>query len=86
MVEKNIVISNKEGIHSSVVSRFISYVYKFKCDIEIVKGTKHANAKSLLSLLMLDVNYGDEITVKVSGLDEQNVLEKVLNYIAESMG
>ena len=83
MVEGNVVIPNKTGMHARASAEFISFVYRFDCDIKIVKENKIANAKSILNLIMLSLNYGSEITVRVTGHNEEEVLEKVIKYISE---
>ena len=83
MVEKNIVISNKMGMHARASAQFIAYIQKFHCDIYLVKGEQIANAKSILNLIMLSLNFGTEVTVRVSGENEDEVLKKVTKYISE---
>jgi len=83
MVENSVVISNKMGMHARASAQFISYVQKFDCDIHLVKGEQIANAKSILNLIMLSLNFGTEVIVRVSGNNEEEVLKKVIKYISE---
>lgn len=83
MIERNVVIPNETGMHARASAEFISFVYRFNCDIFIIKGTQVANAKSILNLIMLSLNHGTEVTIRVSGENEEDVLEKVINYISE---
>ena len=81
MVERNVVIANKLGMHARASAQFVSFVYRFKCDITLIKDNRKANAKSILNLLMLSLNCGSEVTVRVEGADEEAVLDSVINYI-----
>jgi Phosphotransferase System HPr (HPr) Family len=81
VVERNVTILNKLGMHARASSKFVSFVYKFKCDITIIKDNKQANAKSILNLLMMSLNCGSEVTIRVEGQDEEEVLNNVINYI-----
>ena len=81
LVERNVTIVNKLGMHARASAQFVSFVYRFKCDITLIKDDKKANAKSILNLLMMGLNCGSEVTVRVEGLNEEEVLESVINYI-----
>ncbi|MGE4214574.1 MAG: HPr family phosphocarrier protein [Anaerotignaceae bacterium] len=81
MVERNVTIANKLGMHTRASAQFVSFVYRFKCDITLIKDNKKANAKSILNLLMMSLNCGSEVTVRVEGVDEETVLDAVINYI-----
>lgn len=81
MVERNVIIGNKLGMHARASAQFVSFVYRFKCDITLIKDNRKANAKSILNLLMLSLNCGSEVTVRVEGADEEEVLNSVVNYI-----
>ena len=81
MVEGRAVIVNEAGLHARSASQFISYVNQYKCNISFIKEDKIANAKSILNVLLLGLNQGSEVTVRVEGQDEQRVLHEVLEYI-----
>ncbi|MDD3570524.1 MAG: HPr family phosphocarrier protein [Lachnospiraceae bacterium] len=81
MVERNVTIVNKLGMHARASAQFVSFVYRFKCDITLIRDTKKANAKSILNLLMMSLNCGSEITVRVEGENEEDVLDSIVNYI-----
>lgn len=81
LVERNVTIANKLGMHARASAQFVSFVYRFKCNITLIKDDKKANAKSILNLLMMSLNCGSEVTVRVEGTDEEAVLDAVINYI-----
>lgn len=81
LVERNVTIVNKLGMHARASAQFVSFVYRFKCDITLIKDDKKANAKSILNLLMMSLNCGSEVTLRVEGENEEEVLETIINYI-----
>ena len=82
MVEASTKIVNATGMHAQAAASFISFLHQFgNCNITIIKDTKIANAKSILNLLILGLNQGCPITVRVEGTGEQHVLEQVIHYI-----
>lgn len=81
MVEGRAVIVNPIGMHARCASQFIAFVNKFSCHIELIKDDKVANGKSILNVLMLGLNQGDEFTVRVRGKNEEIVLNEILEFV-----
>ena len=82
MVTGKAIIVNTTGIHARSASQFIAFISRFKCDISLIKDNKERNAKSILQLLMMGLNQGSEVTIKVEGDNEEYVLNEVINYIS----
>jgi phosphotransferase system HPr (HPr) family protein len=82
MIERNLTIVNETGIHARPASQFVTLLNGFKSNIQIVKGTRTANAKSIINVLSLALTKGTEITIKVDGTDEQAAIESITNFIA----
>lgn len=81
MVEAKTTIVNPTGLHARSASQFISFVNKFKCTVTFIKDGHTANAKSILNVLIMGLNQGSEVTVRVEGKGEETVLEEILEYI-----
>ncbi len=81
VVEQKIQIKNKTGMHASVSAQFVAYTHQFHDEIYLVKENQTANAKSLLNLLMLGLDCGSEVLVRVEGPTEEKTLKRVLFYI-----
>lgn len=81
MVEKNIIIKNPTGLHARPASMLVKEANKYKSEIKIIKNGKEANAKSILSLLSLGISKDSEVTIKVSGDDENEAINAIINLI-----
>lgn len=81
MREVRVKIINKSGLHARPAAKFVETAKKFKSNIIVIKGEKEANAKNILQILSLGVDFGDEIILKVSGEDEDKALEELLNLL-----
>jgi phosphocarrier protein len=54
---------------------------KFQSRIIIVKDRIEADAKSILSLITLGAGKGDEILIRVDGVDEVEATESILDVL-----
>jgi phosphocarrier protein HPr len=80
MVEKTITIINKTGMHARPASQFVKLATGFKSNIQIVKGDRVANGKSLINILSMGINAGTVITLKTEGEDEQACLTAISGF------
>lgn len=86
MQSREIEIINKLGLHARASSKLVQLANGFKSDIMIVRNGRQANAKSIMSLMMLAAAKGAKITVTSNGDDETEALEKVCELFADRFG
>ncbi|WAM31998.1 HPr family phosphocarrier protein [Caldicellulosiruptor naganoensis] len=74
-------VENSQGISSRGAALLVQVASKFKSIIWIEKEEKRANAKSIMGLMSLMVNYGDDITIITEGEDEKEALDAIVKLI-----
>ena len=70
-------ITNKMGIHARPAADIAKLVGKHNSHVTIATATKKANGKSLLMLTTLGAKNGTEVTLTVSGEDEEEVFTQL---------
>lgn len=70
-------ITNNMGIHARPAADIAKLVGKHKSDVTIATATKKANGKSVLMLTTLGAKNGTEVTLTVSGEDEEEVFTQL---------
>lgn len=78
-------IKTKTGLHARPAAILVNTVSKFQSEVTIAKNGKTSNLKSLLDLLSLGAEQGDQITITVDGNDEDELIA-ALNQCAEEHG
>lgn len=81
MAEKNITVVNETGLHARPAASLVQFVKNIPGDVEIIKDGKVADAKSIFNVMSLGVSKGTPVTVRVTGENEEENLEKVCNFI-----
>lgn len=71
------VIKNKMGVHARPAADIAKLVGKHKSDVTLEVGSKKANAKSVLMVTTLGAKKGTEVTLNVSGEDEEEVFAQL---------
>lgn len=78
---KTIQIQNKLGLHARSAAKFVTLASKFKSNILVSKDDIETNGKSILGLLMLAAAQGTEITLKISGPDQDEAFAALKELI-----
>ncbi len=75
-ISKELVVSNKLGIHARPAAMFVKVANRFECDIFVEKDGEQVNGKSIMGLMMLAAGPSSRIMIQANGVDaEKAVLE-----------
>ena len=77
MTEKQVVVTNSLGIHARPASMLVQAAMKFASDITLEKDGTSADAKSIMSVMMLAAAKNSRVTIRASGSDEREAVEKL---------
>ena len=77
MIEHDIEIKNKLGLHARAAAKLVHVAARFKCDIKIRKGDEEVDGKSILGILLLAAGRGTTITIKANGEDEGDAVHAI---------
>jgi phosphocarrier protein HPr len=86
MITTNVTIVNKLGLHARAASRLVNCASGFASEIEIVRGTRSVNAKSIMGVLTLAAGLGTELVVQADGHDEQQALDALAALFQDRFG
>ena len=75
MIEKEVVVKNKLGLHARPSALFVRKASKFKSEIALVKDGVEVNGKSIMGLMMLAAEMGSKILIRAEGEDEERAVE-----------
>ena len=67
LIESNITIINKLGLHARAAAKLVNVASKHACEIEIGLPDRMVNAKSIMSVMLLAASQGTELYIKVQG-------------------
>jgi phosphocarrier protein len=86
MVEEQVVIINKIGVHARPAALLVKTATGFTSEIVLSKEGKKYNAKSILTVMSAAIKQGDAITIQATGPDEQQALAGVISLIKAGFG
>jgi phosphocarrier protein HPr len=75
MAARDVVVSNRTGIHARPSLAIANTVRRFNSEVEIRNGNQAVNAKDILQLLSLGAAQGTRLTLTATGPDADQVLD-----------
>jgi phosphocarrier protein HPr len=88
MVESWVVITNRLGLHARAAAQVVRTAnsYKSVLRLERADGTASADAKSILSVLMLAASRGTRLLATAEGVDETEAMGALCGLFASGFG
>jgi phosphotransferase system HPr (HPr) family protein len=76
----------RRSLHARPASLLADLAAGFDCELALEVGERSANAKSVLSLMAIDLETGDEVRVRAEGDDEEAALDAVATMLNSPEG
>lgn len=80
-LKKQLTIVNKLGLHARAASKLVATASRFSSNIHINRNGQLADAKSIMSLLMLAASKGTELEFIICGEDAEDALHHIETLI-----
>ena len=82
MIETQVAIVNKLGLHARAAAKFVACTSSFSSRIQTGKDGALVDGKSIMSVMMLAAGKGTVLDLHIAGDDEQAALEALTTLIA----
>lgn len=77
VVEKTIVIKNKQGLHARPAALFVQMANKYDSDVTVCKGKTKVNGKSIMGIMMLEAGKDSKVTIIIKGEDAEQAMAEL---------
>jgi phosphocarrier protein len=81
MLERNVKITNKLGLHLRAAALLVKTASAFESDVRIRRDDIEVDAKSIMGVLGLEGSMGVDLMIRVDGRDEDDALRAVVGLI-----
>lgn len=88
MIERRVSVVNRLGLHARAAARLVRTASAFRSRVRLERADRSASAdaKSILSVLMLAASRGTDLRATAEGADEVEALAAVCDLIAGGFG
>jgi phosphocarrier protein HPr len=85
MMEREVVIGHRLGLHARAAARLVQLSSQFQSLIVLYRADSvnsvEADARSILSILLLSAGYGSKVSVRATGIDEVEAVDSICDYL-----
>lgn len=86
MIQQDIEIINKLGLHARASAKLTQLAARHKSDVWISRNARRVNAKSIMGVMMLAAGRGAKVTLEAEGPDEQACITALVDLIENRFG
>ncbi len=81
MIEREVVLAGKHGLHARPAAEFVKLAGGFQSDIELSKGDMTVDGKSIMGVMMLAAECGSPLMLRARGRDENEAIEVLAKFL-----
>ncbi len=81
MIKKPVMIQIRNGLEACRVALLVQVASQYDSEIYVGSEERHVNAKSIMGMMTLGLNYGDSIVV-ANGTDEEEAMKEIEKYLS----
>jgi phosphocarrier protein len=86
MLQREVEIINKLGLHARASAKLTQIAGQFLADVWLTRNGRRVNAKSIMGVMMLAAAKGATIVIETDGLDEADAMHALEQLVANRFG
>ncbi|MBI3774306.1 MAG: HPr family phosphocarrier protein [Gammaproteobacteria bacterium] len=86
MIERDVPIINKLGLHARAAAKFVTLASTYSSDIQLARNQRTVNGKSIMGVMMLAAAKGSTVKIIANGADEQEALDNLAELVNNRFG
>ena len=86
MIERNVVVTNRAGLHTRPASMIVREAAKYDAEFLIQKDGYEINGKSIIGVMTLAAEQGAHLTLVLDGSDEAKAAEALAQLFEDGFG
>ena len=85
MTEREVIVGHRLGLHARAAARVVQLSSRYQSVISLLRNdngkTVEADARSILSILLLAAAHGSALVVRADGADENDAVNSICEYL-----
>ncbi|MDN4037423.1 HPr family phosphocarrier protein [Massilia sp. YIM B02443] len=86
MIQQELEIINKLGLHARASAKFTQLAAKYQSDVWLTRNGRRINAKSIMGVMMLAAGKGAKVTLEAEGKDEEAAVAALAALVNDKFG
>lgn len=86
MIQQEIEIVNKLGLHARASAKLTQLAGKFKSEVWLTRNSRRVNGKSIMGVMMLAAGKGSKVLLETDGEQEQECFDAIVALVNDKFG
>lgn len=88
MIQQELEITNKLGLHARASAKLTQLAAKYRCNVHLTRSSnnRRINAKSIMGVMMLAAGKGAKLSLEVEGPEEEECFKALVALINDKFG
>lgn len=82
MIRKSITIGISNGPEARPIAMLVQVASQYTSNIYLESEARKVNAKSIMGMMSLGLDNGENVTVSVDGADEEEAMKSIEEYLS----
>lgn len=82
MTRRPITIQIPTGLEARPVALLVQVASQYDSEIYLESGNKKVNAKSIMGMMTIGLNTGEQVVVSATGADEEVAVKEIEKYLS----
>ena len=82
VVQRNVTICNKRGLHARAAARFVKLAWQFDAEVTVRKNGTTVSGRSIMGLMMLAAGPGTAIELAATGREAERAVAALADLVA----
>ena len=82
MLERDIAVVNKLGLHARAAAKLVQLLGSFKSNAVLICRGREVNAKSIMGVMLLAAAQGSSVHLRLDGPDEAEAMQAAVDLFA----
>ncbi|MBR2562338.1 MAG: HPr family phosphocarrier protein [Eubacterium sp.] len=83
MLKEEVTVRISSGLETRPIAMLVQIASRYHSRIQLTCGTRSVNAKSIMGMMSLGLDSGEQVMVEAEGPDEKDALGGICSYLAE---
>lgn len=86
MIEREVIVRNRAGLHTRPASMLVRTASKFNSEVFLRRDNYEINGKSVIGVMTLAAEQGASLTLVVEGDDEEEASDAIAELFEDGFG
>ena len=83
MISESVTVQISSGLETRPIAMLVQVASRFRSSIQLECDTRKVNAKSIMGMMALGLENGENVTIHAEGPDETDALESMRDYLTK---